>query len=142
MSETPFFLTRGVVLVTRDIETLDWPTRAKAAGLTTIATHIFPQEIVDFLATDPGQRFLELLQADDAPAAQAMLLAVPDTLRNAPQRVELNAPGARSIMRSISSMWYPRFSVAALRTAGAATTAPTKTSLRSRMRSCRKLSRR
>lgn len=59
MSDTPFLLTRGVVLVTRDIETLDWPTRAKAAGLTTIATHIFPQEIVDFLATGPGQRFLE-----------------------------------------------------------------------------------
>jgi hypothetical protein len=59
MSESPFFHTRGVVLVTRDIATLDWPTRAKAAGLTTIATHIFPQEIVDFLATDPGLRFLE-----------------------------------------------------------------------------------
>lgn len=59
MSEQPFFLTRGVVLVTRDIATLDWPTRAKAAGLTTIATHIFPQEIVDFLATEPGQRFLQ-----------------------------------------------------------------------------------
>jgi hypothetical protein len=59
VTEPPVFLTRGVVLVTRDIETLDWPTRAKAAGLTTIATHIFPQEIVDFLATEPGQRFLQ-----------------------------------------------------------------------------------
>jgi hypothetical protein len=39
VTEPPVFLTRGVVLVTRDIETLDWPTRAKAAGLTTIATH-------------------------------------------------------------------------------------------------------
>jgi hypothetical protein len=58
MSEAPFFQTRGVVLVTRDIATLDWPTRAKAAGLTTIATHIRPQEIVDFLATEAGQRFL------------------------------------------------------------------------------------
>ena len=44
-----FLLTRGVVLVTRDIVTLDWPARAKAAGLTTIATHVFPQEVVDFL---------------------------------------------------------------------------------------------
>ena len=59
MSRNSLFLTRGVVLCSRDIETLDWPTRAKAAGLTTIATHTFPQETVDFLATDPGQRFVE-----------------------------------------------------------------------------------
>ncbi|MDP7132357.1 MAG: DUF4838 domain-containing protein [Planctomycetota bacterium] len=59
MSQNPHFLTRGVVLITRDLETLDWPARAKSAGLTTIATHVRPQEIVDFLATDSGQQFLE-----------------------------------------------------------------------------------
>lgn len=52
-----FFLTRGVVLVLRDIQTLDWPTRA--AGLTTIGTHIFPHEVAAFLKTDEGQAFLE-----------------------------------------------------------------------------------
>jgi len=62
MTETAFFLTRGVVLVTRDLATLDWPARAKAAGLTTLATHVRPQEIVDFLATEPGQRLLQQCQ--------------------------------------------------------------------------------
>jgi hypothetical protein len=59
VTERSPFLTRGVVLVSRDIATLDWPSRAKAAGLTTIATHVFPQEIADFLASESGQRFLE-----------------------------------------------------------------------------------
>lgn len=54
-----FFLTRGVVLVIRDLQTLDWPARAKRAGLTTIGTHVFPHEVAAFLKTDQGQAFLE-----------------------------------------------------------------------------------
>jgi len=57
--DQPFFLTRGVVLVVHDLRTLDWPARAKRAGLTTIATHIFPHEVADFLRTDAGQGFLD-----------------------------------------------------------------------------------
>jgi hypothetical protein len=55
----PFFLTRGIVLRTTDLQTLDWPARAQRAGLTTIGTHIFPDEVADFLRTDEGQSFLE-----------------------------------------------------------------------------------
>lgn len=55
----PFFLTRGVVLVLSDLRTLDWPARAKRAGLSTIATHIFPHEVAAFVQKDDGQKFLE-----------------------------------------------------------------------------------
>ena len=36
------------MLVVKDMETLDWPARAKRAGLTTLATHIRPSEIAAF----------------------------------------------------------------------------------------------
>ena len=55
----PFFRTRGAVLVVKDMETYDWPTLAKAAGLTTLATHIRPGEIAAFVKTDLGQKFLD-----------------------------------------------------------------------------------
>jgi hypothetical protein len=58
-AEVPFFATRGVVLCVKDMETLDWPERAKAAGLTTIGTHIRPSEIAAFVKTDRGRSFLE-----------------------------------------------------------------------------------
>jgi hypothetical protein len=41
------------------METYDWPALAKAAGLTTLATHIRPSEIAAFVKTDPGQKFLD-----------------------------------------------------------------------------------
>lgn len=47
------------MLVVRDLATLDWPTLAKRAGLTTIATHIFPHEVLEFLRTDDGRSFLD-----------------------------------------------------------------------------------
>lgn len=55
----PFFLTRGAVLVVKDMETLDWPALAQACGLTTLATHIRPSEIAAFVKTNAGQRFLD-----------------------------------------------------------------------------------
>jgi len=54
-----FFQTRGIVLVVRDLSTLDWPGRAKRAGLTTIATHIFPHEVAAFVQTAEGRAFLD-----------------------------------------------------------------------------------
>ena len=54
----PFFLTRGAVLVVKDMETYDWARLAKEAGLTTLATHIRPSEIAAFVRTEAGQRFL------------------------------------------------------------------------------------
>lgn len=56
---SPFFLTRGVVVVLGDLRTLDWPERARRAGLTTVSTHIFPHEVAAFIRSDEGQRFLE-----------------------------------------------------------------------------------
>jgi hypothetical protein len=53
-----FFRTRGVVLVVKDLQTLDWPALAKRSRLTTIATHITPREIAGFVRTDAGQKFL------------------------------------------------------------------------------------
>lgn len=58
-TETPLFQTRGVVLVVRDIETLEWPQRAKRAGLTTLGTHVFPHEIAAFLKTERGEQFVQ-----------------------------------------------------------------------------------
>jgi hypothetical protein len=55
----PFFTTRGVVLSTNDLNTLDWPKIAKEAGLTTIATHITPSQVTAFIQSLKGQEFLE-----------------------------------------------------------------------------------
>ena len=55
----PRFLTRGVVLVVKDLRTLDWPERAKGVGLTTIASHIFPHEVAEYIRSPQGQAFLE-----------------------------------------------------------------------------------
>jgi len=54
----PFFKTRGVVLTTPDLSTLDWPQRAAKAGLTTIATHVTPGEVSKFIQSDKGREFL------------------------------------------------------------------------------------
>jgi hypothetical protein len=54
----PFFKTRGVVLTTADLSTLDWPELAAKAGLTTIATHVTPGEVSGFVQTDKGREFL------------------------------------------------------------------------------------
>ncbi len=55
----PFFLTRGVVVVLGDLRTLDWPERARRAGLTTVSTHIFPHEVAAYIQSEDGQQFLE-----------------------------------------------------------------------------------
>ncbi len=56
--EQDFFRTRGVVLGVDDIRTLDWPARAKRAGLTTIGTHVTPGQVAEFVTTERGQAFL------------------------------------------------------------------------------------
>ena len=55
----PFLMTRGVVLAERDLTTWDWAEQAKAAGLTTLATHGSPSGIARFVKTEEGQAFLE-----------------------------------------------------------------------------------
>ena len=56
----PFFRTRGVVLTAEDLSLADWPRRAKAAGLTTIALHAprSPRRLADFIRSKPGRNFL------------------------------------------------------------------------------------
>lgn len=54
----PFFKTRGVVLTTPDLSTLDWPRQAAKAGLTTIATHVTPGEVSKFIRSGRGREFL------------------------------------------------------------------------------------
>jgi hypothetical protein len=58
-AKEPFFLTRGVVVVLSDLRTLDWPQRAKRAGLTTVSTHIFPHEVAGYIQSEDGRRFLD-----------------------------------------------------------------------------------
>ncbi|MCF0234094.1 MAG: DUF4838 domain-containing protein, partial [Thermoguttaceae bacterium] len=53
------FKTRGVILDTNDLSTLNWPLLARDAGLTTIGTHIRPGQVKEFLAKDAGKLFLD-----------------------------------------------------------------------------------
>ncbi len=56
-----FFQTRGVVIYPSDLTLADWPERARAAGLTTIALHdpSWPGTVVNFVKSDEGKKFLE-----------------------------------------------------------------------------------
>ena len=62
-SNEPFFARRGVVLAPSDVVTWDWPHKAKAAGLNTVALHGPPNDVVAFVRTDPGAAFLEACAA-------------------------------------------------------------------------------
>ncbi|WP_353128040.1 DUF4838 domain-containing protein [Parapedobacter pyrenivorans] len=57
--EASHFKTRGLVLDVNDLSTVDWPRRAKEAGLTTLATHITPSQVSEFIQSERGQQFLE-----------------------------------------------------------------------------------
>ena len=49
---------RGVVLTVQDLETVDWPKLAHENGINTIGTHIFPEQVVDFIKSEKGKQFL------------------------------------------------------------------------------------
>lgn len=53
------FQTRGLVLDVNDLSTVDWPKRAREAGLTTLATHITPSQVAEFIQSERGKQFLE-----------------------------------------------------------------------------------
>lgn len=53
------FKTRGVILRVSDLSTLDWPGLAHENGITTIATHVTPNEVTAFIQSPKGQQFLE-----------------------------------------------------------------------------------
>lgn len=50
--------TRGIVLSVDDLLTLDWPLLAHQANLTTIATHVTPMQVSEYIKSDKGQQFL------------------------------------------------------------------------------------
>ena len=49
---------RGLVLSTRELSEVDWPAIASANGINTIGTHITPSEVLGFLGTEEGRKFL------------------------------------------------------------------------------------
>lgn len=54
----PFFSRRGVTVWVEDLLKWDWPQKAHAAGMNTIATHHDPDTIVAFLKSEKGQTFM------------------------------------------------------------------------------------
>ena len=50
---------RGVVLNTVDLATVDWAKKAHENGINTIGTHMFPGEVVEFIQSPKGQKFME-----------------------------------------------------------------------------------
>jgi hypothetical protein len=50
--------TRGVVLTPGDLTDRNWPERAHRAGLTTIALHPTPEQVVPFVQSEAGEAFL------------------------------------------------------------------------------------
>ena len=55
--EDSWWQMRGLVLSTKELAEVDWPTLAEENGINTIGTHITPSEVIAFLATDQGQSF-------------------------------------------------------------------------------------
>lgn len=52
--------TRGVVVGVKDLSgNFDWPKLAADAGLTTIGTHFGPKDVIPFLKSDKGKRFID-----------------------------------------------------------------------------------
>ena len=58
--------TRGVVVSARDLSgAFDWPRLAREAGLNTIATHIGPQDVMPFMRSGRGARFVDACAKND-----------------------------------------------------------------------------
>ena len=50
---------RGLVLSVQDLRSVDWPRIAHENGINTIGTHMKPGEVVEFMKSEAGKRFLE-----------------------------------------------------------------------------------
>ena len=48
---------RGIVLSTKELAEVDWPSLAARNGINTIGTHITPSEVLGFLGTEKGRAF-------------------------------------------------------------------------------------
>ena len=49
---------RGLVLSTKELAEVDWPSIAAENGINTIGTHITPSEVLGFLDTEEGRKFM------------------------------------------------------------------------------------
>lgn len=56
--DAPWWQMRGLVLSTAELSEVDWPAMAHEAGINTIGTHITPSEVLDFMQTPAGKRFV------------------------------------------------------------------------------------
>jgi uncharacterized protein DUF4838 len=61
LTDSPFFRTRGVVILPEDLTLQDWPERVQQAGLSTIALHdgLSARKVARFAHSREGLRFLE-----------------------------------------------------------------------------------
>lgn len=57
-TEPQHYQMRGVILNTHDLSTVDWPKLAHENGINTLGTHMYPGEVVEFLATEKGKKFM------------------------------------------------------------------------------------
>lgn len=93
--------TRGVVVSARDLSgAFDWPRLAHEAGLTTIATHIGPRDVMPFITSGRGERFLDAcarygLQVEHELHAIDWLLPR-DMFSSDPSFFRMNAKGERT----------------------------------------------
>ena len=93
--------TRGVVVSARDLSgAFDWPRLAHDAGLTTIATHIGPRDVMPFIMSGRGERFLDAcarygLQVEHELHAIDWLLPR-DMFASNPSFFRMNAKGERT----------------------------------------------
>ena len=93
--------TRGVVVSARDLSgAFDWPRLAHDAGLTTIATHIGPRDVMPFIMSGRGERFLDAcarygLQVEHELHAIDWLLPR-DMFASDPSLFRMNAKGERT----------------------------------------------
>jgi len=58
-SSTPFFKTRGVIVMKEDVATWPWLARAKEAGLNTVSLHVNPEDRKAFAESETGRAFVE-----------------------------------------------------------------------------------
>ena len=92
--------TRGVIVRADDLETpLPWPKLAHDAGLTTIATHFGPPDVVPFIQSDKGKKFLDEcrqygLQVEHELHAMSSLLPR-DMFAKQPELFRMNEKGER-----------------------------------------------
>ena len=92
--------TRGVVVSAKNLSgAFDWPRLAREAGLTTVATHIGPEDVLPFMKSDLGRRFTEACAANGIAVEHelnAMDWLLPrDRFDREPALFRMNAKGER-----------------------------------------------